>query len=207
MRFLGIGLVVYGVLGVAVIGTALVLGVPAVGRAQRLIGSVDATVQSATSAADAAAEAFTSFNGNLDEARGAAGDAATLSRQASATLDALASAMSLSIFGTQPLAPLAGNVQDSAAQLDNLGGDLEHLGTAMNASQSDVQRIGAELRRVADNLATLHRRVGTGSVIPSVALLYAVLIWLLLPAVASLVGGIWLLRRPVAGHGVVVEAA
>lgn len=105
MRFLGIGLIAYGVIGIVIIGLALLLSGPAIARADRLAGSAIRTLNAGTEAADAAADAFVGFDTSLIQAQASTGDAADLSREASATLDRMAAAMSLSIFGRPAAAP------------------------------------------------------------------------------------------------------
>jgi hypothetical protein len=199
MRTLGIALLAYGVAGMVLIGLALVIGGPSIGRAERLAGSVNQTVVAATDAAEAAATAFSGFDASLGDAEAATRDAAQLSRDASATLEAMAVTMSLSIFGAQPLLPLADDFQVSADQLGALGGDLDRIGSALVESRDDVAEVGIELQVLADELrqlsGELSRQLDTGSP-PLTPLFYGFVAWQLMPALGAVAAGIWLLRGP-----------
>ena len=198
MRTLGIALLAYGVAGMVLIGLALVIGGPSLGRAERLAGSVNQTLVAATNAAEAAATAFSGFDASLGDAEAATSDAAQLSRDASATLEAMAVTMSLSIFGAQPLLPLADDFQVSADQLGALGGDLDRIGSALVENRDDVAEVGIELQVLADELHQLSgevsRQLDTGSTLTP--LFYGFLVWQLLPALGAVAAGIWLLRGP-----------
>jgi hypothetical protein len=197
MRFLGIGLIAYGALGMAIIGLALVLGGPAIARADRLASSATRTLNAATDAADAAADAFVGFDASLVRAQASTADAADLSREASATLNQMAAAMSLSIFGAQPLLPLADDMRTSSDQLSRLGGDLDEVGAALGTNRGDIDLVGRRARVLADELELLNGRLAgqaEAGTFPLTALFYGFLAWQLLPALASAAAGVWLLR-------------
>lgn len=198
MRMLGWLLAAYAAIGLVLVVAAFLVGGPLVSRLDRLSTAATTTMAAAAEAADAAADAFGGFDASLGEARRSASDAASLSRETSATLDALAAAMSLSIFGTQPLLPLADQFSASAQQLRQMGDNLDQIGEALVANQSDIARVGVRMRTLADRLGSFQARLGserlTGD-LPLGWLFYGFVLWQLLPIVAAGIGAAWLLRH------------
>jgi hypothetical protein len=198
VRVLGWLLAAYAVVGALFIVTALLVGGPLVSRLDRLATSATDTLDAATAAADAAADAFDGFDTSLTDARASASQAADLSRDTSVTLDGLAEAMSVSIFGSRPLEPLAGQFSASAEQLRQMGDDLDGIGTALTTNREDVARVGLEMRALADEMATLRgglvEEQASGG-LPLSWLFYGFLLWQLLPVTAAAIGGTWLLRH------------
>jgi hypothetical protein len=157
------------------------------------------TLSAAARATRAAADSFTSIDGSLADAQSSADTAADLSRDASATLDSLAAAMGVSIFGSQPLAPLAVEFSTSADQADQLADTLDSVSASMSETRRDVGAIGVELDALSDQLETLEGSAGPGGGAPPLRLFIGLLLaWLAMPAIAAIVVGVTLLRpRPV----------
>lgn len=198
MRILAWLLGAYAALGVIFVLAALLVGAPLVARLDRATTSVQTTLAAATEAADAAADAFGGFDTSLVQARTSATDAATLSRQTSATLDALAANMSISLFGAQPLLPLADQFTQSADQLQRLGDNLDGIGAALGVNRDDIARVGTRMRALADRLTALEGRIGAEQLaggLPISLLFYGFLLWQLLPIAAAAVGSAWLFRH------------
>lgn len=200
MRMLGWLLACYAVAGALLAIVTLVVGGPLMTRAESLAGSATGSMQSAADSAEAAADAFVGFDASLDQAQRSTTDAAAISRDTAGTLRSLADAMAISIFGNQPLLPLADEFATSADQLEQMGGNLEGIGRALTANQDDVAVLARELRTLADQLRELRDAVGreqserrAGP--PLSWLLYGFVAWQLLAVAAAGVGGWLLLRR------------
>lgn len=150
----------------------------------------------ATSAIGDAADAMAGFGTSIGEAERSATSAATTSRNASATATRLADSMSLSFFGAQPFLPLAQSFRQQATDLDAMAKDLDGLGAALHQNESDISRLRADL-------ADLHSRLGSSGVPLPLGMLRLliglVLLWLAVPAIASLAFGTWLLRANARG--------
>jgi hypothetical protein len=189
MRMLGWLLAAYAALGIIFILAAAVIGGPLVARAERLSGDASSALEAATAAADAAADAFGGFDASVGQAHDSAQSAADLSRETSLTLDGLAQAMSVSIFGTQPLQPLAGQFSASAEQLRSLGDDLDGIGSALVTNRSDIDAVGSRMRTLADELDALRGGVATeaSAGVPLSWLFWGFLLWQLLPVGAATV--------------------
>ena len=191
------GLILYGVVGLVLILGGAVIGLGLASRVERLAVTADGTLVAAVRSTEAAADAFTNVDASLSEAEGSADAAASLARDASGTLASLARSMELSVFGAQPLLPLAGDFDASAQQAAALGETLDQVGGSLGDTRVDVAQIGAELELLGVELGGLRDASGSGaSAPPLTALVLLLLAWLLVPAVGGLLAGIALLRRP-----------
>lgn len=198
MRMLGWLLLLYAAVGAVLVVAALAIGGPLLGRLDRLAGTAVGSMDAAAKAADAAADAFTGFDSSLAQARRSTDEAALLSREASGTLQSLSDAMGLSILGAQPLLPLADEFATSARQLQAMGANLEGIGEALTTNRGDIDRVGGELRTLANELQLLRGRVAIeqgGARPPLSWLFYGFVAWQTLPIGAAAVGGLVALRR------------
>jgi hypothetical protein len=198
MRILAWLLAAYAAVGAVLVVAALLVGGPLVVRVDRLTTSAVQTMDAATDAANAAADAFDGFDTSVQEAHASAADAANLSRETASTIDALAAAMSLSVLGSQPLLPLADEFTRSASQMRELGDNMDGIGEALTTNREDIAAVGSRMRQLADRLVGLGGRIGeeraTG-VIPLTWLYYGFLLWQLLPILAAAVASRWLFRH------------
>ena len=199
MRTLGWLLVVYAALGLLLLVAALAVGLPMVGRVERIADSASGSIEAAAGSARAASDALAGFDDSLTQAQQSASDAASLSRDAAQTLDGLAEAMGISILGTQPLVGLADDFAASADQLVRLGDSLEQIGLAMVTSQGDVDRVAVELRGLTDQLTELAGATEAelaGANPPLSWLFLGFLAWQAVQVVAAGLAGMLLLRSP-----------
>jgi hypothetical protein len=192
------GLIVYGVVGLVLILGGAVIGLGLASRIERLAVTADDTLAAAVRSTGAAADAFMNVDASLSEAEASADAAASLARDASGTLASLARSMELSVFGAQPLLPLAGEFDASADQAGALGETLDRVGASLGDTRTDVSRIGTELESLGAELAALRGASGSdaASAPPLTAFVLLLLGWLLVPAVGGLLGGVALLRGP-----------
>lgn len=198
-RGLAWALIAYGVAGIVLLVVTAVVGIGMAARLELLMTDADETLTAASRSVDAAAASFTGIDSSLTEAEASAEDAAGLARRASATLDALGAAMQLSIFGAQPLLPLAGEFSASADLAGELAGRLDAVGSSLGDTRDDVGDIGTELEVLGRELAQLSDSAASDPAPPLRVLGALLLLWLALPAVAALVSGSILLaasRRP-----------
>ena len=199
MRTLGWLLVVYAALGLLLLVAAVAVGLPMVGRVQRIADSASGSIQAAATSAQAASDALAGFDDSLTQAQASASDAATLSRDAAQTLDGLSAAMSVSILGTQPLVGLADDFAASADQLVQLSDSLEQIGQAMVTSQGDVDQVAVELQVLTDQLTELAGATEAelaGANPPLSWLFVGFLAWQAVQVVAAGLAGLLLLRSP-----------
>lgn len=197
MRTLGWLLVVYAAIGLVLLMAAVAVGLPMVGRVQRLADSANGSIQAAAGSARAASDALAGFDDSFAQAQQSAADAATLSRDAAQTLIGLSNAMSVSILGTQPLVGLADDFAASADQLAQLGQNLEQIGQAMATSQDDVGAVAQELRVLTHELTELAGATKaelTGASPPLIWLFAGFLAWQAVQVVAAGLAGLLILR-------------
>jgi hypothetical protein len=188
LRRIAIGLVLYGVLGLLLVVAALVGGWSGIAQIDAAVGSG----AEASETLEAVADAFAGFDASLQSARTSAEDAAAASRNASSTASRLADAMGLSIFGAQPLLPLANDFRRQADDLRAVADDLDALGGSLAKDRNDVKGIHDHVSLLsAKTRAFGNPAGGTGIVV----LLVALLLWLGAQAAGALVVGILLLRR------------
>src|SRR5688500_13882563 len=146
---IGLALVAYGGVGILLVATALVGGWGGIARIDAALGSA----AQASATIDAVADAFAGFDTSLEAAARSAEHAAVATRDASGTASRLADAMSLNIFGAQPLLPLANDFRRQSADLRAIAGDLEQLGGSLAKDRLEVGRIH-------DHVSALSARVG-----------------------------------------------
>ena len=188
-------LIAYGLAGFVLVAGGSVIGLDVAARVERLATSADGALASASRSTRAAAGAFTNVDQSLAEAQTSADAAAALARDASGTLASLGLAMELSIFGAQPLLPLAAEFDASSSQATALAETLDRVASSLGDTRPDVDRIGAELEELSDELDSLRGGAdddaSTPPLRPFVILLLA---WLLVPAAGALIGGVAMLR-------------
>ena len=188
VRRVAIGLVLYGALGLVLVAVALVGGSSGIARIDAAAGSV----AEASETLEAVGDAFAGFDTSLESAAKSASDAAAASRNASSTATRLADAMGVSIFGAQPLLSLATDFRRQATDLRDVAEDLDELGGSLARDRDDVRRIRDHVRVLSARLGAFGSPTGGAG---TAVLLVALLLWLGVQALATLVVGIVLLRR------------
>jgi hypothetical protein len=187
------GLVAYGVAGLFLSIVGVTFGLDAAGRLEQLAASTDQTLEAAARSTAAAAASFDSIDASLTSAETSVAQAATLAGDAGTTLDALSAAMSLSIFGAQPLQPLADEFAAAADQASELATTLTTTTGSVSDVRTDAAAIGVELAGLADELEALRASVPPDP-IPIRGLVALLIAYLTLPAVAALAAGVLTLR-------------
>jgi hypothetical protein len=198
-------MLIYGIVGlVLLLGTAFA-GLALAERVERLVASTEATLAAAARSTEAAAAAMADVDGSLTEAQVSAAAAATLARDASTTLASLGSAMEVSIFGAQPLLPLADDFMQSSDQAAALGDTLDGVEGSLVDTRAGVAGIGSELQELAGEIEGVRGAAGADGDSPPIRLFVILLLaWLLVPAIGAVIGGIALLRMPRESEAVVL---
>ncbi|HEX5397084.1 MAG TPA: hypothetical protein VFX74_08345, partial [Candidatus Limnocylindria bacterium] len=93
VRAAGIGLTVYGVVGIVLIVVAMLVGGAALQRVERLTSSLSGTLTAAASTSRTSVAALGNLRGGVSRSSTAASDAGTLVDRASTTSSQLAAAM------------------------------------------------------------------------------------------------------------------
>jgi hypothetical protein len=192
-------LVVYGLLGVVLVGTSLLAIGPLLARAAVAADSAGDSLAAAATALDHTATAFDGFGHSLDDAKTSSAHASQLLKDASTTSAQLADAMSVNIFGAQPLLSIAQGFRRSTDELRGVSEDVTTMSDAIGRNARDVALVRDDLRVLRDRVTQLARDAAASKDGPRVepalrVLVYGLAIWLGLLATASFVAGAVLLR-------------
>ncbi len=208
-RLGGLVLMVYGLIGVSILGFGAVsIGQP-LGQIGGLGGTLDEqraallrALETTTTTIEGASGSVTNLGSSLGQARTSTDRAAGIAREVSGTMGQLSQAMSLSIFGAQPLVGLVGPFQQASDQLGRLGTDLDGIGTALATNADDTRAMATNLDALRDNVEELTQLVEdtrglgvSGSTVAAISVvLYALVGWLLVLAFGCVFAGLTLWR-------------
>lgn len=199
VRLLGWMLVIYGLLGLVLVGAALIALGPLLTRASIAADSAGDSLAAAATALDHTAAAFDGFGHSLDDAKTSSAHASQLLKNASATSAQLADAMSVNILGAQPLLSIAQSFRRNTDELKGVSEDVSTMSEAIGRNSRDVAAVRDDLRVLRDRVSQLARDAAATKDGPRVepalrVLVYGLAIWLGLLATASFVAGAVLLR-------------
>ena len=199
IRLLGWMLASYGLLGLVLVGAALIALGPLLTRASIAADSAGDSLAAAATALDHTATAFDGFGHSLDDAKTSSAHASQLLKNASATSAQLADAMSVNIFGAQPLLSIAQSFRRNTDELKGVSEDVSTMSEAIGRNSRDVSSVRDDLRVLRDRVSQLARDAAATKDGPRVepalrVLVYGLAIWLGLLATASFVAGAVLLR-------------
>lgn len=197
-RPLGWLLVAWGVVGVLLLTYGMGVGIGAASRAEALLTASRDALVAAEQSTRRAADALDGVADGVASAGASSQRAASLADDASATLDGLADAMTLNVFGAQPFLALSAQFASSAEEAAGLADELETLGASLTDMRTDAVDIGAELRTLADALADAGLDAGAAQ-LPLTPLMALLLAWIALPTIGALWIGLAILRRGGAG--------
>jgi hypothetical protein len=207
-RRLGRGLVAFGGIGLALLLATAVLalvtigsiGDAATGLERQRTDLVRMLEPAATSIRDAATSA-THAGSSLTASAKAAQDGASLTTQLATSMEQLNSLSNLDMLGQRPFAGIGSSFGELGARSRTLSASLTTTADALGADIADTAAVGRDLNQLADQLDQLSSSAGATG--PSAAstgfallpiLLLALLLWLAVPAGASLWIGLRLLR-------------
>ena len=207
-RLFGAALVVYGLIGIAIVVlVALSIDRP-LERARQLSVFVEEQRAALVVSLDEAhttigqmGDGVGRMDASLAEAHGATDRAAKISTGISTSMSQLGVAMQVSIFGQQPLIGLAAGFDESSAQLGLLEQDLTAIGSALETNRADAATTSANLATLAISVQRISESVRDG---PSVEIstatidrmrlaIYAIGGWLALLAVGCAGRGLYLM--------------
>jgi hypothetical protein len=206
-RYLGLGLLAYGLTGLlllAVVGAVIGGTIQQLSVAGATVGeqrdALLVTLRATSLTMRNASTGVGNVGASLTAAHASADHAAGLARSMGNTLSGLSAAMNIQIFGTRPLAGLASGFDNAAGQSEELAGDLDAVGTALARNTTDLETSRKDLAALSGRVDLLVAAVettpfGVGQE-PFIAELVfvALLVWLAVPAAASVAVGAALLR-------------
>lgn len=213
-RWLGVCLVLYGVAGIALAAAGAVLVSASFRGVDRLVDTIVAqrntivlTLDTTAAFIGNAATGTESVDAILVDASTATRDAATMTRSLAAAADEVARAATFQIFGQQPFGGVATSFARVSADALALASDLEGAANTIGGTGEATAGLRDDLRTVADQVRQFSRSLaGTvalddieGAFDPPRIVLYGLLAWLGIQAVAAVIGGLALVlawRRP-----------
>ena len=192
-------LTIYGVLGLVLVGAAVLSLGPLLTRASLAADSAGDSLAAAATALDHTAAAFDGFGHSLADAKTSSAHASQLLKDASNTSAQLADAMSVNIFGAQPLLSIAQSFRRNTDELRGVSEDVSTMSEAIGRNATDVAAVRDDLAVLRDRVAQLARDAAASKDGPRVepalrVIVYGLAIWLGLLATASFVAGAVLLR-------------
>ncbi|MEO7118598.1 MAG: hypothetical protein ABIZ34_06470 [Candidatus Limnocylindrales bacterium] len=210
MRALAAGLIAYGTTGLLillVVGAGIFSGLDRVEGLSRTVEEQRASITSALAAADltmgSTGSALDGVNDSLADAQVSLTRVAGLATELSSTMGALASALNVSILGSQPFAGASEGFTNTALQLDSLAGEVSTTSASIGSNATDVAAVGTQVTRLQAAVADIREGLAgapdtgvTGTDLGVLRLVIGALVaWLAVQAVAAVAAGSWLLRR------------
>jgi hypothetical protein len=207
-RRLGMGLVVYGALGILLLlltaylvagslGAIIDLGATIDRQRSALIASLDAT--SATLADVDRATA--NVTDNVRSGASAARDAASLTTDLASAMDELQAASGASFLGNRPFAALGDRFAEVGTRARAVSTSLGNLATTMDRDIGAIDSARTSLSAARNEVANLRGLLGGGTLSAQLGafalarvIVVGLLVWLAVPAAVSLAAG-WLLLR------------
>ena len=209
-RRMGLLLIVYGIVGLALVvgGAFLVVGsvrnldsLTSVLETERtvLVESLAATSTFLGDAEDGTVHVGTSLSTSVDAAR----RTATLTRSLATTMTQLSNASTISILGNQPFASLTGGFATVGQQASSLGAALDQTADSLAQNSSDLSTIHTDLAAVRSQVDSLRGELSTAIDLGAIetaldtsrVVLLGLVGWLALQAVGAIAIGILLVRR------------
>jgi hypothetical protein len=205
-----VGLIAYGLIGLVILVVVASGVLRGLGRVEALSVSFEKErrdlTQALTTASASIRSTATTVSGidrSLSQAQTAVTDAAALSADVSFTMTQLASALNVSVLGSQPFLEVAGGFTRASDQLLTLSNELNLTSTALATNAADARTIGRDLLllqsavdAVRDGLKAAPDTAVTAADVGSLRLVLAALLaWLAVQAIAAVFLGMWLFRR------------
>jgi hypothetical protein len=209
LRLIGLIVAIYGLVGLLVfVAVAIAINGP-LERAHALSVTVDeqreglvATMEQARVTLVDMSLGVGGVDDSLESAQAATDRASGISTGLAASMFELRDAMSITLFGSQPLASLAAGFDTSGQQLSMLSTDLTTISMSLQTNRDAVATSSASLGKLAVSLAELRVLVRDS---PDVAIstasldavrlaVYAICGWLAVLALGCVVGGLYLVR-------------
>ena len=201
-RGAGLGLIVYGVVGLILLTILALAVLYAAIRIQTVSDRISAErdqlvrlVDSTDKALGATGNALTGVGSSLNSASGALDSAAELASEVSTAAESLAGLGDISILGNQPFAGATGQLQKVAASAAKLATSIQAAGASLANNATDMAtitatltQIQAELANTRNSLSAIDFDLGGWPWLIAVFGL-AVLGWLAVPAAAAIVIG------------------
>jgi hypothetical protein len=211
LRRLAQGLIAYGIIGLVVAAICLVGLIWVNGRvgglrteAETTVGNLATTMDRTAQALHDASTTAQSFTVTVEESAQAVSSAAATITEVRTGLGSLESQLrAVSILGAQPLSGTADAVGRIDASLEGLDTRLSGIATGLSGNRDALARNATSLGQLGDSVEAMAERLDSGVIEDSLGDIQAVIVvvlllftaWSLVPAVGTLIGGLWLRRE------------
>jgi len=167
---IAVGFVAYGVGALLLLLATLGLVLAALAAVESTARSIDAAsgpaldgrlerVESSLSEAEAA---IRGFDATLESTASSARDGRELGTSLAASLRRLATALDVTVLGTQPFAGVGTEFAATADRADALATDLETTAGSLDANRASLARLADEVDGLSGELAALRRELAAG---------------------------------------------
>lgn len=209
LRVLGLGLAIYGLIGLGLFVVVAVAINRPLERAHALSVSLDQeraalveTMGQARTTLEDMSLGVSGVDTSLGDAKAATDRASGIATSLASSMFGLRDSMQISIFGAQPLAGLAAGFDNSGQQITELATQLTTIGTSLNANRASVSITSTDLAKLALSLGELKTlvhdspdvEISTASLDAIRIAVYAICGWLAVFALGCIVGGLYLVR-------------
>lgn len=203
-RSMGMVLAIFGAVGIALLGGSLLVVVGPVdadegpfgleGQRRQIVRLLDAT----ETAIDDAETAVRSADDSLGQTADAAASAGGFMTELATTMRAASGTLRLSVFGTQPFVPVAEDFERVAGQAEAVAADLQATAGSVDDASADLATLAADLAEMRAEMATIRSGISGQIETDSWRLVIGALLgWLVIPALVSLLLGLrWLRPAP-----------
>ena len=209
LRVFGFFLALYGLVGLGLFGVVAVAINQPLERAHNLSVSIDeqrtklvATMTQAQTTLQHMSLGVAGVDQSLADGKAATDRAAGIATSLASSMFGLRDAMSISIFGAQPLAGLASNFDSTGQQVSLLSTELTTIGTSLDEDRTAVTTTSHDLTDLAESLGQLTTlvvaspdvEISTASLDAIRLAVYAICGWLAVFALGCIFGGFYLFR-------------
>lgn len=219
-RWIGVGLILYGIAGLLLAGAGGVL----VSASFRGVDRIADTIVAQRNVLVLSLDTTATFIGNaatgtvavddvLGDAVDATREAATMTTSLATAADSVALAATFQIFGQQPFSGVASSFTQVAADARALATSLQGAAETIGGTTTDIDKLRTDLQTVADQVRQFSRGLADTVVLddlesgfdPPRIVLYGLLGWLGVQAAAAILVGLALILGARRRRVVVVE--
>ena len=165
-RRLGTGMVVFGLAGVlmaGIVAVALILGAVAARDLDTRLEADQARIAASLTRLSVTMESLATTTGNagatLETSSAAMADARDVLDAAAGSTVALAEALDISIFGSQPFAQASERLQNLALSISTFQGKAESLAINLHQNAADADVMTGQIRKLKDQVTELASRI------------------------------------------------
>jgi hypothetical protein len=193
-RIIAVTLVTYGAIG-------FLLAIALAAAIAPALAGIDALSRSSIDARRALSSTHDAFDGfavSLVDAHAATERAAASARSSAAAARRLGDAMSLNVFGVQPLLPLASDFRRQSQDLEDLATGVDQLAKALGENEVDVRVLRDDVAVLRDRIAAVDS-ISALQAAPAGAVLLMIVAWFAVQALAFAIAGIALWQNAPGG--------